>query len=87
MAPPSAHCTRRCSGSTSLAGRRATTSSLWTILVRDWWPGYGLCVLAGLGLLWIFGRTGAIFKCASPFGDTAGLAIASGIDAETLLAR
>lgn len=32
----------------------------WSVFVRDSLPGYGLCVLASLALLWSFGRTDGV---------------------------
>jgi len=40
--------------------RRRGARGAWSILLRDSLPGYGLCVLASLALLWVFGRTDGV---------------------------
>jgi putative integral membrane protein (TIGR02587 family) len=43
-------------------GRKARRGddSFWSVLVRFSFAGYGLCALASLALLWVFGRTNGV---------------------------
>lgn len=42
------------------AERRRGARGVWSILIRESLPGYALCVLASLALLWVFGRTDGV---------------------------